>query len=305
MDLLDQHNTYANTPYQGKVFSSKPLAAAMGAELVGPQLSELSDEGLKELKAALFHHKMIFVRQQDMTPETQQALTGRLGEFGTDAYTKGLDGFPEVQPVIKEADTKSRMIFGGGWHTDSPFLSRPPSISILRSVEIPPYGGDTIWYNAALAYQCLSPTLQALLQPLRVHMSAERVIDGMRRAAKSAQAFNSMSDTELDLDIDAMLAGDYHPLVRRHPETQELSLYCDGVYAVGIKGMQRRESDPLLKFLVEHITQELFACRLRWEPNMVAMWDNRLCLHRAFNDYDGYRREMHRTTVKGETPMPA
>ena len=114
-----------------------------------------------------------------------------------------------------------------------------------------------------------------------------------------------MSDMELDLDVQSMLDGKYHPIIRRHPQSKEIGLYCDAVYAIGIQGMTERESRPLLDFLVSHITQEIFSCRLRWKPNTVAVWDNRSCLHRAFNDYDGFRREMHRTTVKGEIPIAA
>ena len=93
-----------------------------------------------------------------------------------------------------------------------------------------------------------------------------------------------------------------HPLVRTHPVTGEKALYTDGAYAIGIEGMTPEESAPILQFLAEHLTQSAFTCRLRWEPRMIAMWDNRLCVHQAYNDYQGYRREMYRTTVKGEKP---
>ncbi len=61
-------------------------------------------------------------------------------------------------------------------------------------------------------------------------------------------------------------------------------------------------TEPILEFLTAHITQPAFTCRLRWEVGMFVMWDNRLCVHQAFNDYDGYRRELYRTTVAGERP---
>ena len=305
MDLVHLEQPYRNTPFSGQHIQSSPLAASMGAEIVDVQLNELDDSAFAELKQALFHHKMIYARNQSMTPADQLEFTKRFGPLGTDAYTKGLPDFPDVQPVVKEADTKSKIIFGGGWHTDSAFLPQPPSVSLLRSVEIPPYGGDTIWYNSVLAYESLTHQMQALLKGLKVHMAAERVIDSMRRAVEQTKNMSSMTDIELDLDVEAMLKGNFHPLVRRHPESGELSLYVDGVYAVNIEGMSRYESKPLLDFLVSHITQEFFAARLRWEPNMVAIWDNRICLHRAFNDYDGHRREMHRTTVMGEVPLSA
>ena len=93
-----------------------------------------------------------------------------------------------------------------------------------------------------------------------------------------------------------------HPLVRTHAVTREKALYMDGAYAINIEGMLPEESAPILQFLAAHITQHAFTCRLRWEPKTLAIWDNRLCVHQAFNDYQGHRRELYRTTVAGEKP---
>ena len=305
MNLIDQQQPYRNTPFEGTHIQTRPLAAAMGGEVLDVQIADLSDKQFSEIEKALHHHKMIFFREQSLSLADQEHFTRRFGQFGTDAYTTGMPHHPDIQPVIKEADTKSKMVFGGGWHTDSPFLECPPSVSILRGVEIPPYGGDTIWYNSVLAYESLSEIMKSMLAPLRVHMSAKNVIYSMRKVAEELKSKSTMSDMELDLDVQSMLDGKYHPIIRRHPQSKEIGLYCDAVYAIGIQGMTERESRPLLDFLVSHITQEIFSCRLRWEPNTVAVWDNRSCLHRAFNDYDGFRREMHRTTVKGEIPIAA
>ncbi|MDB3997986.1 TauD/TfdA family dioxygenase [Litorivicinus sp.] len=305
MNLIDQQQPYRNTPFEGTHIQTKPLAAAMGGEVLDVQIADLNDKNFSEIEKALHHHKMIFFREQSLSLADQERFTRRFGEFGTDAYTTGMPDHPDIQPVIKEVDTKSKMVFGGGWHTDSPFLECPPSVSILRGVEIPPYGGDTIWYNSVLAYESLSEIMKSMLAPLRVHMSAKNVIYSMRKVAEELKSKSTMSDMELDLDVQSMLDGKYHPIIRRHPQSDEIGLYCDAVYAIGIQGMTERESRPLLDFLVSHITQEIFSCRLRWKPNTVAVWDNRSCLHRAFNDYDGFRREMHRTTVKGEIPIAA
>ena len=275
---------------------ARPLAAAMGAEIVGADLARLTDEALAELLDALYHHKMVYLRGCGIDHAAHQTFTARLGEFGTDAYTGGVPGFEHVQPVIKEAETRKGSLFGGSWHTDSAFLPRPPSISTLRSVQIPPFGGDTVWANAVLAHDMLSPAMQAMLAPLRVHMSAEKnsatvqILTGMIRYSSDGAGAQAVE-------------GSLHPLVRTHPVSGEKALYVDETYAVGIAGMTAAESAPILKFLVEHMTQHAFTCRLRWEPDMFAMWDNRTALHSAFNDYDGYRREMYRTTVKGEVPV--
>lgn len=276
---------------------ARPLAAAMGAEIVGVDARNVSDAQLAELQDALFRHKMIYLRDQSLDHGAHERLTARLGPFGTDAYTGGMPGHPDVQPVIKEAADRAKAIFGGSWHTDSAFLARPPSISTLYSVEIPPFGGDTAWANTVLAYRMLSPTMQAMLAPLRVHMSAERNSATQLRLNGRNTAFSSNDARSQAFE------GSFHPLVRTHPATGEKALYVDEAYAVGIEGMTPAEARPLIDFLVGHAIQHAFTCRLRWEPNMLVMWDNRICLHHASNDYDGYRREMYRTTVMGEVPV--
>jgi alpha-ketoglutarate-dependent taurine dioxygenase len=283
------------------------LAAAMGAEVKGVDLAGLTDAQFTEIEHALFRHKMIFFRDQQLSHADHESFSLRFGEFADDAYTKGVDGHVNVQPVIREAGAEAAMIFGSGWHTDSAFLERPPSISMLYGVDIPPYGGDTIWANSALAYNTLSDTMKAMLAGLRVRMS-------MRRVLATAQDYMEPDDTaigrlaatrdaeRLDPETSRKVRGTVHPLIRTHPVTGEKSLYCDKTYAVGIEGLTEAESAPLLSFLSDHATQPAFTCRLRWDRGTFTVWDNRLCLHQAFNDHDGYRREMYRTTVAGEVP---
>ena len=300
MLIYDEQKNFANTPLKNEYFQTVPLAASIGAEIVGLKVGDIDDKSFEALADALYHHKMVYLRDQDLTHDLQEELTLRFGEFGTDAYTKGLEGHPNIQPVIKEAETKSKMVFGGGWHTDSPFLQKPPSVSLLYAVEIPPYGGDTLWYNAAMAYDNLSSTMKTILAPLQIHMSGEKVVASLLGLQKDRAAIGDMS---LEIDTQSMIDGALHPLVRTHPFTGEKALFVDKVYAKGIEGMSAYESQPIIDFLVDHITQEVFSCRLRWSVKTLCLWDNRLCLHRAFNDYDGFRREMHRTTVMGEIPF--
>ncbi len=278
-----------------------PLAAAMGAEITGVQISDLTDEAFAEIEAALYRHKMVFFRDQEISHTDQENFTLRFGEFGTDAYNAGTEGHPDIQKVTKEADTRTHMIFGGTWHTDSPFLDRPPAISMLYAVDIPPYGGDTMWANSALAYEFLSDTMKNIVTPLKVHMSAGNVVaevikDGGRQPKK-------LGATKLSIDVEPMIEGNFHPLVRSHPVTHEKALYVDESYTMGIKGMTEFEAAALLNFLQSHVTQDAFTCRLRWQKKTLALWDNRICLHHAFNDHDGFRREMYRTTVMGEVPQ--
>ena len=286
---------------------ARPLAAAMGAEICGVDAAQVTDEQFQELRQALFRHTMIYLRQQKLTHGEHEAFSLRFGPFAEDAYTQGLPGHRNVHPLIKQADDRSRMVFGEGWHTDSPFLAQPPSITILYSIEIPPFGGDTTWANSALAYAMLSDTYRRMIEGLKVHFSMRDVLKSVHDAVEVGDSpigrLAATRDAErLSDDLLRKIRGNTHPMVRTHPVTGEKALYVDPSYGIGIEDMLPEESAPILRFLTEHLTQPAFTCRLRWEPNMLTLWDNRLCVHQAYNDYQGYRRELYRTTVSGETP---
>ena len=286
---------------------ARPLAAAMGAEIVGIDAAKLSEEQFLELRAALFRHKMIYLRQQRLTHSDQEAFSLRFGPFAEDAYTQGVPGHRNVHPLIKDADDKSRMVFGSGWHTDSPFLAEPPSITMLYSVEVPPLGGDTTWANAALAYAMLSETYRGMIDGLKVRFSMRDVLKSAQEAAEARDSpIGRLAATRyaehLSGELLRKVKGNAHPLVRTHPVTGERGLYVDPSYGIGIEGMLPEESAPILQFLTEHLTQPAFTCRLRWEAHMLVVWDNRLCVHQAYNDYQGHRRELYRTTVRGDQP---
>src|SRR6185503_3926633 len=258
--LLHPHGGFDNAAACYRHIEALPLAAAMGAEIRGVRVADLSNDAFAEIQHALFRHKMIFFRDQRIGDAEHSAFSRRFGPFAEDAYTTGVSGYPEVQPVIKRADDDSAMVFGSGWHTDSPFLPQPPAISTLRAVEVPPFGGDTIWANSALAWRMLSSTLQGMLSGLRVHFS-------MRDVLASAQRHVQLNDTpigrlaatrelaELPAPLVAKVRGNLHPLLRTHPVTGEKALYVDGSYAIGIDGLSEAEAAPLLRFLVEHITR--------------------------------------------------
>ena len=307
MAILHPTGKFDNHAADYRHIEARPLAAAMGAEIRGVDVARITDEQFAEVRNALFRHGMIYLRDQRLTHADHEAFSLRFGPFAEDAYTSGVSGHRNVHPLIKEADDPSKMVFGEGWHTDSPFLPQPPAITILYSVEVPAFGGDTIWASSALAYKMLSDTYRKMIDGLRVHFS---VRDVLRSAQEAVQVSDSpigrlaaTRDAErLPEDLQRKIRGNFHPLVRTHPVTGQKTLYVDGAYAIGIEGMTTEESAPLLKFLSEHLSQSAFTCRLRWYPGTVALWDNRLVVHQAYNDYQGYRRELYRTTVQGETP---
>lgn len=304
---LHPHGRFDNQAQVNRHIQACPLAAAMGAEIRGVDVAKINDAQFAEVQHALFRHKMIFFRDQDITHADHAAFSLRFGQFAEDAYTLGVTGHRDVQPIIKEADDRSAMIFGSGWHTDSPFLREPPSISTLYAVMIPAFGGDTIWANSALAYAMLSDGMRKLIDGLKVHMSMRDVLKSAQDNAEQRDSpigrLAATRDAErMSEELAAKVRGSFHPLVRTHPVTGEKALYCDSSYTVGIEGLRPEESAPILRFLAEHITQPAFTCRLRWVPKTLTLWDNRLCVHQAFNDYDGHRREMYRTTIAGDVP---
>ena len=298
---------FDNRPAQNSHIQALPLAAAMGAEIRGVNVAQMSDAQFDEVRLALFRHKMIFLRGQKLTHDEHEKFSLRFGPFAVDAYTRGVPGHRDVHPLIKEADDASKMVFGEGWHTDSPFLPQPPSITILRSVEVPPFGGDTMWANSALAYRMLSPAYRDLIQSLRVRFSLRDVLTAAQSAVEDrdtpiGRLAATRSSERLSDDLMTKIRGSVHPLVRTHPHTAEKALYVDTSYAINLEGLETEEAAPILRYLGEHLTQPAFTCRLRWEPDMLVLWDNRLCVHQAYNDYQGFRRELYRTTLRGEKP---
>lgn len=291
-----------------KHIEARPLSAAMGAEICGVDIKALKNGQIEEIRHALFRHKVIYLRGQKLTHDDHVAFSLQFGPFAEDAYTTGVPGHRNVHPLIKEADDPSKMVFGEGWHTDSPFLPEPPAITMLRSVQIPPFGGDTTFANSALAYNMLSDTYRAMIQGLKVHFSLRDVLAAAQGAVEISDSpigrlAATRNSEKLSDDLLRKIRGNVHPMVRTHPVSGEKALYVDPSYAIGIQGMEAEESAPILRYLAEHLTQPVFTCRLRWEPDMVVLWDNRLCVHQAYNDYQGYRREMYRTTVAGEKPV--
>ena len=288
--------------------SVRPLAAAMGAEIHGVDAARATDSQVDEIRHALHRHKMVYLRDQELTHGDHEAFSLRFGAFAEDAYTQGSPGHRNVHPLIKEANDQSRMVFGEGWHTDSPFLPKPPAITLLRSVQVPPFGGDTTFANLALAYATLSDAYRRMIEPLRVHFSLRDVLKAAQDAVEIGDSpIGRLAATRtadrLSEDLVRKIKGSVHPLVRTHPVTGEKALYLDPSYAIGIAGMLPDEAAPLMKYLTEHLTQPAFCCRLRWEARMLTMWDNRLCVHQAYNDYQGHRRELYRTTIAGEQPV--
>jgi taurine dioxygenase len=273
----------------------QPISGALGAEIVGVDLAgELSNEAFDAVHRAFLDHHVIFFRDQtDLTPEKHKAFGRRFGTLNVHPYVKGMDGHPEILEIIREPEEKTN--FGGGWHTDMSFLEEPALGSILHAIEVPPFGGDTLWANQHMAYDALSDGLKQTLGGLTAIHSAKGEYGPKGQSAHNRQSM----DTTMAPDAPEF----EHPVVRTHPETGRKGLYVNPAFTMRFKGWTRRESRPLLNYLFEHCRQEQFTCRFRWEAGSVAFWDNRSTWHFALNDYQGHRRHMRRVTVNGDRPF--
>jgi len=170
------------------------IAGALGAEISGVDLSRpLSDGVVAAIRQALVQHQVIFFRDQDLTPAQQVAFGARFGPLNIHPYVAGMADHPEIMEIIKEPE--DRVNFGGGWHSDMSFLERPAIGSILYALEVPDYGGDTLFASQAAAYDALSPGLKATLETLNAVHSASREYSAQ---GQSTQKRSSMSVAEAD-----------------------------------------------------------------------------------------------------------
>ena len=266
------------------------IAGALGAEIAGVDIAgPLDDEVVLEIRQAFLDHLVIFFPNQALTPQQQLAFARRFGEPMEYPQLKGLQECPLITPVIKEAH--ERVNFGGVWHSDTTYLARPPMASMLYAVEIPPFGGDTLFANQYLAYERLSDGLKEVLARLT----------GVNTSTK-AEVSKTREDRLREAGAELKALTGKHPVVRTHPETGRKALYINTGHTARFDGCTEEESAPLLDYLFQHQVKPEFTCRFRWERGSLAFWDNRCTQHNPVNDYHGYRRVMHRVTLAGDTP---
>jgi len=273
----------------------KPVTGAIGAEVSGIDLaSDLTSHDVGRLRDAFNQFHVLFFRDQQLCPERQAGFARRFGELGSHPYVEPSAEHPEVLDIITEPD--DRVNFGGGWHTDVTFLAEPDLGSILYAVDVPDYGGDTLWASQHAAWDALSDTMKEFIDPLVAVHSARMQYGGNGYSQQS----KAMKTRNAD---DATTSEVHHPVVRTHPVTGRKGLYVNKAFTERIRGLHRSESDAVLGFLFEHAVREPFTCRFQWQPGSLAMWDNRCVQHYALYDYKGKRRHMRRVTLKGDRPV--
>lgn len=270
------------------------LSGTLGAEIHGANLlSGLSNAEFDEIHQALLDHKVIVLRGQNgLSPDQQKDFACRFGTLNIHPYVKGMDNHPELMEIIKEPDEKTN--FGGGWHSDMSFLEEPALGSVLHAIDVPPYGGDTLFADQQAAYDRLSEGLKRTLEGMTaIHTaSKEYGADGYSAAVRQSMDAKAAPD-----------APEYeHPIIRTHPETGRKGLFINPAFTLRFAGWSRKESRPLLNYLFDLSKEERNTCRVRWQEGDVTLWDNRCVWHYALNDYHGHRRHMRRATINGDKP---
>ncbi|MFF1295532.1 MULTISPECIES: TauD/TfdA dioxygenase family protein [unclassified Streptomyces] len=267
------------------------VTAHIGARVLGVDVAKpLDEETVTALREALNTHKALVFDEVNLDDEGQQAFARHFGDLTTAHPTvPAVDGVPNVLPVDSEQGSANH------WHTDVTFVLNPPQASTLRSITLPPYGGETLIASSAAAYRSLPEPLRQLADTLWAEhtndydyaVPAEDIDE--ERAAQRAR-FTSIKYRTA------------HPVVRVHPLTGERGLFIGG-FAQRIVGLSVGESRTLLDLLQSYVIRPEHILRHRWSPNQLVLFDNRITQHYAVDNYDRQARRLHRVTVAGDIPV--
>jgi taurine dioxygenase len=272
-----------------------PLVGALGAEISGVDLRQkVSDELSSELNKAFSKYKLLVFRDQAIDWDQLCIVGGYFGELFHHPLVEPIPESPYIIRLKKEKDEKINN--GGTWHKDLTFLKRPPLGSILRLIEAPEAGGDTLFSDLTLAYDALSKEMKRYLDKLTCLHTASQLFGPTGYYTHNKPAFS----VKANIDPTDFIAT--HPIVTSHPVTGVRSLYVNPPYIDRILGIPDRESSQLLGYLYQHCASGEFCTRVRWETDTVTMWDNHCTMHYALNDYHGQRREGIRVTIAGSRP---
>lgn len=283
-------------------WSVEALTGTLGALIHGADLSSvLTDQEVACVRATLNSFRVVFFRDQQITPRQQVEFASRFGPL-TPAHPL-LGGLDDEHPEILVLDSSDYPLgvgsrsngtsYNNRWHTDVTFSAQPPTATVLLARLIPPRGGDTLWADLIDAHTTLSGPIRTMIRDMvAVH--------------DASGTFTRFRDDDPSGEQGAKLAGlrsVQHPVVRRHPETGELGLFVNETFTQRIIGLTPPESDAILQLLYAHTVAPERVVRWKWRNGDIAFWDNRSTAHYAAADYGDARRIMHRVTIAGEAPI--
>ncbi|MFI8949823.1 TauD/TfdA dioxygenase family protein [Streptomyces sp. NPDC053750] len=273
-------------PYER--FEIVPQARTIGAEIRGVDLSRPLGPALREeLNRALLEWKVLFFRAQHLTSEQQRDFAGHWGDLETNPLLTAGSSDDVVRFDKGDGNTPT---FENVWHADVTFRERPALGAVLQLREVPPFGGDTMWADMAAAYDNLPQQVK------------DR-IDGARAVHDFIPGFARFFGPERLIPHQDLFPPVEHPVVRTHPETGRRMLFVNTSFTTHINGMDRDESDRLLRFLFQQAHVPEYQVRFRWQPGDVAFWDNRATQHYAVGDYGSDRRVAERVAIEGDRPF--
>lgn len=271
----------------------KRINQNIGAEISNVDLSQpLSDSDFEVIYNAWIAHEVIVFRDQDISVDAQIAFGQRFGKLTIHPFSPNMDDRREV--IVLDNHNANPPALTDQWHSDETFRAVPPTGTILRSVISPAVGGDTLFSSMTAAFAGLSPRMQHYLSGLTaVHDFKPFRTLFANRPEKRAQ-LRQMED-------------DYpnpsHPVVRQHPVSSRPILNVNPQFTSRINDLPADESEMLLNFLYAQAKKPEYQLRVKWQPHMMVMWDNRSTHHYASHDYYPQRRRMLRITVEGEAPL--
>ncbi len=270
-------------------FSARPVGTTIGAEVDGVDLAaDLSEAAVAELRRALLAYKVLFFRDQPLTADGQVRLARRFGDLEVHPFYPSNTDQPELMRLAKSAAVGG---YENGWHADVTWRERPSMGAILHAVEVPPTGGDTLFADMCAAYDGLDPAMK------------ERV-DHLWAVHDYSLVFGLHLPADEQVKMREAYPPVRHPVVRRHPETGRKLLFVNRLFVRHIEGLAAAESTALIDELCRRADVPEYQCRLHWEPDSVAFWDNRAVQHYACSDYWPAVRVMERASIIGDRPTP-
>lgn len=271
------------------MFKVKPISKSLGAELYGVDLcKDLSTEIYAEIRRLLIKHQVIFFRDQDISPQQHKSLAESFGPLQTHPAYETVEGYPEITILESTAEKPSKIEV---WHSDMTFRKHPPLGSVLRAKICPPKGGDTMWASMSAAYDGLSKGLQEFLSTLNAeHDFSYGFKESLAEPGGKERLAKAVEENPPVL----------HPVIRTHPESNQKVIFVNALFTTKITGLPEKESSAILEFLYDHIISQEYTCRFHWEPNSIAIWDNRSTQHKPINDYFPAHRLLERIAIDGD-----